>query len=137
MTPRDLAATHAAAFTQSRPWTASEFADLLTNPFTHCIGTPKAFALFQVIADEAELLTIATHPSYQRQGLGLLCMNDWHAKAAQLGATRAFLDVAADNRPAIALYHRCGYRVCGQRKGYYRRENGPNCDAIVMECALP
>ena len=72
MTPQDLAHTHAAAFTQSRPWTADEFADLLANRFTHyVVGNAQSFALFQVIADEAELLTIATHPSHQRQGLAL------------------------------------------------------------------
>lgn len=137
MTPQELASTHATAFTQSRPWTASEFSALLGNPFTHVTGTAKCFALFQVIVDEAELLTIATHPTHQRLGLGLSCMDIWHAKAAQLGATRAFLDVAADNLPALALYQRCGYRRCGQRKGYYTRSSGEYCDAIVMERALP
>ena len=133
MTPHEMAQTHAAAFTQSRPWTAAEFADLLANPFTHRVGSSDSFALFQVIADEAELLTIATHPTYQRRGLGLHCMADWHAKAKTLGAKRAFLDVAADNLPAIALYERCGYRPCGQRKGYYARKSGETCDAMVME----
>lgn len=136
MTPQEMAQTHTAAFTQSRPWTAAEFADLLANPFAYIVGSRDSFALFQVIADEAELLTIATHPAHQRQGLGLQCMTDWHANATTLGATRAFLEVAADNLPAIALYEQCGYRPCGLRKGYYPRESGKNCDAIVMEHAL-
>lgn len=136
MTPQELAHTHASAFTQSRPWTESEFADLLTNRFTHIIGSADSFALFQVIADEAELLTIATHSSQQRQGLALRCMQDWHAKAKTLGATRAFLDVAADNHPAIALYRRCGYTACGLRKGYYLRKNAEKIDAVVMACDL-
>ncbi|WP_170327153.1 GNAT family N-acetyltransferase [Ruegeria arenilitoris] len=136
MTPQDLAQTHAAAFTQSRPWTDREFADLLDNRFTHVVGNTESFALFQVIADEAELLTIATHPSHQRQGLALKSMREWHAKARNLGATRAFLDVASDNSPAIALYEQCGYTPCGLRKGYYLRENAEKIDAIVMECNL-
>ncbi|MFY2823628.1 GNAT family N-acetyltransferase [Ruegeria sp. MALMAid1280] len=136
MTPQDLAHIHAAAFTQSRPWTDQEFTDLLGNRFTHVIGNTESFALFQVIADEAELLTIATHPSRQRRGLALKSMHEWHATARKLGATRAFLDVAADNHPAIALYERCGYTPCGLRKGYYLRENDGKIDAIVMECDL-
>ncbi|MES0826293.1 GNAT family N-acetyltransferase [Ruegeria sp. SCP11] len=134
MTPQVLAHTHAAAFTQSRPWTAAEFADLLNNRFTHVIGNAKSFALFTVIADEAELLTIATHPDYQRKGLALCCMQDWQAKAKSLGATCAFLDVAEDNHPAIALYGRCGYVPCGRRRGYYPREKTGKIDAIVMAC---
>ncbi len=137
MTPQDMAETHAAAFTQSRPWTAVEFSELLRNRFAHVVGTPACFALFQVVSDEAELLTIATHPTHQRQGLAAACMKNWHSEAVRQGATRAVLDVAADNAPALALYEGFGYRTCGRRKGYYARESGPNCDAIVMDRALP
>ena len=137
MTPQEMASTHAAAFTQSRPWTAEEFTDLLENRFTLCVGDDRCFALVQVIAGEAELLTIATHPRFQRQGLALRCMECWHDRAVALQATRSFLDVASDNSAAIALYERCGYRRCGLRKGYYLRKNGDLSDAIVMECHLP
>lgn len=136
MTPQNLAETHAAAFTRSRPWTAEEFADLLSNRFTHVVGNAKSFALFQVIADEAELLTIATHPDAQRQGLASKRMQEWHSQAKALGATRSFLDVAADNLPAIALYTRFGYRSCGSRKGYYLRGNNQKIDAILMDLPL-
>jgi ribosomal-protein-alanine N-acetyltransferase len=136
MTPQEMAHIHAAAFTQSRPWSDREFADLLDNRFTHTIGNAESFALFQVIADEAELLTIATHPSHQRQGLALKSMQEWHAKARKMGATRAFLDVAANNHPAIALYQRSGYTQCGLRKDYYTTENAEKIDAILMECDL-
>lgn len=136
MTPENLAAIHAAAFTQSRPWGAGEFADLLTSRFTHLIGDARSFALFQVIADEAELLTIATHPKYQRQGLARQVMADWHSRAIQLGASRAFLEVAEDNDSAIALYKSCGYAPCGLRSAYYHRKTGPDVDAVVMECHL-
>ncbi|MEX0366895.1 MAG: GNAT family N-acetyltransferase [Ruegeria sp.] len=137
MTPEEMAATHAAAFTQSRPWTAREFADLLANRFTYPIGNAYCFALVQIIADEAELLTTAPHPDHQRQGLAWRCMAEWQAEAARHGAARAFLAVAADNAPAIALYQRCGYAPCGRRPGYYRRAGGENVDAILMERRLP
>lgn len=136
MTPEDLAAIHAAAFTQSRPWGAAEFADLLAGQFTHLVGDARSFALFQVISDEAELLTIATHPGHQRQGLARQVMTNWHNRAIQLGASRAFLEVAADNDSAIALYGSCGYTPCGLRSAYYHRKNGPDVDAVVMECLL-
>ncbi|NOD34999.1 MULTISPECIES: GNAT family N-acetyltransferase [unclassified Ruegeria] len=137
MTPDEMASTHVAAFTQSRPWSASEFESLLENAFTHYVGDARCFALYQVIAGEAELLTIATHPTVQRQGLALQTMRNWHKRAAALHASRAFLDVAADNEPAIALYKRCGYHRCGMRPNYYSRETGLKADALVMECRLP
>lgn len=137
MTPNQMAMTHAAAFTQSRPWTAVEFTDLLANRFTHVVGNADSFAVYQVIADAAELLTIATHPDHQRRGLALKTMAAWHAQAHQAGATHSVLDVAADNDPAILLYQRCGYAQCGIRRAYYLRENAPNMDALVMQRSLP
>ncbi|WP_299946944.1 GNAT family N-acetyltransferase [uncultured Ruegeria sp.] len=136
MTPQDMAHIHAAAFRQSRPWIAEEFTELLANRFIHVVGDKRSFALVQVIADEAELLTIATHPDHQRLGLARQIMADFHGHAKKIGASRAFLDVASDNMAAIALYEGCGYMACGKRKSYYLRENGPNVDAIVMECRL-
>ncbi|TMV10188.1 GNAT family N-acetyltransferase [Ruegeria sediminis] len=137
MSPEEMAVVHAAAFTQSRPWRADEFRDLLSNRFTHSIGNGQCFAVFQVVADEAELLTIATHPYHQRQGHARSLMDAWHSQAGKLGAARAFLDVAADNAPAIALYDSCGYAPIGLRRGYYRRPAGENVDAVLMERALP
>ncbi len=137
MTPQDMAEAHAAAFTQSRPWTAAEFSDLTASPFIHALGNKQAFALYQVVADGAELLTIATSPEHQRKGLARALMRGWHARAGQLGARHAVLDVAADNIPAIALYESCGYARCGLRPAYYQRPGAINVDAIVMERGLP
>lgn len=127
-----MAKLHAAAFTQARPWSAKEFSSLLDQRFCHLAGDAHCFALFRVIADEAELLTIATHPDAQRQGRAMACMSLWHDEARALGATHAFLDVAADNHAAMALYTACGYVQSGSRTGYYPRPDGAACDAILM-----
>lgn len=135
--PQHLAQTHTAAFTRSRPWSAQEFTDLLADPFTRCEGDATCFALYRVIADEAELLTIATHPDHQQRGLARRIMSRWHDRAASAGAKRAFLEVAHDNSAAIALYSCCGYTLCGRRRGYYPRAAGADADALVMERTLP
>jgi ribosomal-protein-alanine N-acetyltransferase len=132
-----MATTHAAAFTQSRPWSEAEFAALLDSRLTFAVGDARCFALVRVVVDEAELLTIATHPNHQRQGLARAVMKSWRAFAVQRGAETAFLEVAADNIPACDLYASCGFSTCGNRPGYYRRENGPAVDAILMRQALP
>ncbi|WP_240336707.1 GNAT family N-acetyltransferase [Tropicibacter sp. Alg240-R139] len=132
-----MADTHKAAFTQSRPWSETEFSDLLSNRFTYVVGDKSCFALIQVIAGEAELLTIATQPDHQRQGLAAQVMSAWHTQAISQGAGRAFLDVAVDNTPAIALYHRCGYALHTRRPGYYKRSDTESIDAIVMQRPLP
>jgi ribosomal-protein-alanine N-acetyltransferase len=49
---------------------------------------------------------------------------------------RMFLEVAAGNIAARALYDRAGYCECGRRKGYYQRPDATRDDAVVMEKAL-
>ena len=137
LTPEDMAATHAAAFTQSRPWRAAEFAALLEGTGCFATGDATCFALIRVVADEAELLTIATHPNRRRQGLARACMSAWMAEAAARGADHAFLEVAADNAPALALYAALGFARTGMRPGYYPRPEGPAADAVLMARRLP
>lgn len=133
MTPEQMATLHAAAFTQSRPWSAGEFASLLASPLCFAVGDNSCFALIRVVADEAELLTIATDPGHIRQGLAGQRMTEWHEQVQAQGVVRAFLEVAADNTSARALYAKCGYEQCGTRTGYYRRPNQSAVDAIVLQ----
>jgi [ribosomal protein S18]-alanine N-acetyltransferase len=128
-----MAILHAAAFTQSRPWSADEFASLISSPLCFAIGDSRCFALVRVIADEAELLTIATHPDQARQGLALQCMTQWQDQVQRRGAVRAVLEVADDNGAARALYAKCGFEHCGIRRGYYSRTPLPAVDAIVLQ----
>lgn len=137
LTPEAMARTHAAAFTQSRPWRAEEFAALLEFPGTFATGDATCFALMRVIADEAELLTIATHPDHRRRGLARACMAAWMEAAAARGATQAFLEVAHDNAAAIALYDAMGFHRSGLRPRYYPRSDGPAADAVIMMRNLP
>jgi ribosomal-protein-alanine N-acetyltransferase len=46
-----------------------------------------------------------------------------------------FLEVAADNLAAIALYQATGFIKVGVRKGYYPHPDGAK-DALVMRRAL-
>ncbi len=136
LTPEKMAATHAAAFTQSRPWRAAEFASLLDSPLVFAAGDARCFALVRAIADEAELLTIATDPAHQRQGLARSCMADWESAVRERGAAEIFLEVAEDNAPARALYRACGFAECGRRAGYYRRIGAKAADALLMRKAF-
>ncbi|WP_163025869.1 GNAT family N-acetyltransferase [Chachezhania antarctica] len=136
MTPDLMARIHLAAFAQSRPWTAGEFESLLSSKGTRAVGDDRAFALYRVTADEAELLTIATDPGHRRHGLARALMDLWQMEAHAMGAARAFLEVSADNGPAFTLYLSCGYEIVGRRKDYYQRMDGLSEDALVMQRTL-
>lgn len=137
MTPDAMAALHAACFTTPRPWSAMEFADLLTRTGVFCVTAPGGFAVGRVIAGEVELLTIAVDPARRREGTGRALMRDFETEACARKGETVFLEVAADNTAAIALYTACGYARAGQRRGYYRRPDGTSLDALVMTRQLP
>jgi ribosomal-protein-alanine N-acetyltransferase len=132
-----MAALHAAAMTTARPWSAAEFAALLAMPGAFATGDARAFAFGRVVLDEAELLTIATHPDYRRKGLARAAIAAFESEARARSAATAHLEVAADNAAALALYDGAGYRRTGLRRGYYRRGDSTPIDAVLMAKALP
>ncbi|MFU8776875.1 MAG: GNAT family N-acetyltransferase [Roseovarius sp.] len=137
MTPEILATCHARAFADSgRAWSAGEFATLLDSAFVFALGDARAFVLGRVIADEAEVLTLAADPDHRRKGLGRACLAVFDATARARGAATAFLEVAADNTPALALYRAAGYRETARRAGYYARGHGPKVDALILRKTL-
>lgn len=135
MTPESLAALHEAAQDGERGWTAEEFAALLASPHVWLIAGGMSLLLARAVAGEAEVLTLATHPSARRRGRARALLADFERQALARGADRAFLEVAADNAPARALYLSAGWREAGLRRGYYPRAGGA-ADAVVMERAL-
>lgn len=129
--PQALAALHAACFTLPRPWTGAEFASLLADPTTRLIAEAQGFALIRVAAGEAELLTLAVAPAARRRGLGRRLVAQALAAAQGAGAEAMFLEVAADNAPARALYAQAGFAEAGRRRAYYA-----GTDALVLRRAL-
>ncbi|MBN8290747.1 GNAT family N-acetyltransferase [Rhodobacter sp. NTK016B] len=134
MTPDQLAALHARAFTTPAPWHASGFAALLDSPFVFLTADPggHSFALGRVVAGEAELLTLATDPDRRRQGLARARLETFDAEARARGAESAFLEVAEDNAPARALYGACGWTAQGRRPGYYVAPTGQSVAALIL-----
>lgn len=136
MTPAAMAALHARCFTTPRPWTAAEFAALLAEPPVFATLAETGFALGRVVADEAELLTIAVAPEARRQGEGRALLDGFLRTARARGAETAFLEVAADNAAALALYRWSGFAEAGRRRGYYHSPGNPPVDALVMVKSL-
>lgn len=137
MTPAALAALHDAAFPDARGWTTEEFSSLLASPRVFLVECNDGFAIGRAVADEAELLTIAVAPTARRQGLGRILLARFEAAADTHGARRVFLEVAADNSPARALYESAGYVRIGTRPAYYARPGAIPATALVMHKPLP
>ena len=82
--------------------------------------------------DDADVQTIAVARSHQRTGLGRRIMDDLIAASAERGCGQLFLEVRADNAPAIELYKHLGFEQISVRTSYY----APGVDAVIMRLRL-
>jgi len=123
------------------PWSTEAVAGILALPgsfglIAQSAGRPLGFLLAQCAAGESEIINLAVAPEARRQGVGAALVGHAMARARTNGAQAMFLEVAADNEAARALYEREGFKQVGIRHDYYRK--GPNnyTDALVLRCEL-
>jgi [ribosomal protein S18]-alanine N-acetyltransferase len=137
VTPEVLASLHARSFRTPPPWSAADFAGFLSDPLAFLLVEGDAgFLLGRAVAGEAELLTLAVAPDARRRGLGRKLLARFLYQARLRGADDAFLEVSAENPPAIALYESAGFVRAGLRRGYYADPDGRRIDAMVLSRAL-
>lgn len=135
-----LAEIHANAF--RRGWSNAEFEALLVQRGVHAVvahsrrtfggPVPAGFILYRVVADEAEILSVAVAPGFRRRGIGRALMDEVLRHVYREGVTRIHLEVEDSNAAAIGLYKRAEFRESGTRKGYYRQGREAPGGALVM-----
>ncbi|MGL5837395.1 MAG: GNAT family N-acetyltransferase [Sphingorhabdus sp.] len=118
-------------------WTASQCLSILVLPDSQlylagCDKTMSGFALTRGVADEEELLLIATHPDHRERGIARQLVKAAVSNAQIKGRNRIFIEVRVNN-PAIAFYRKIGFSEVGRRRGYYSGPNGHRFDAITMQ----
>jgi ribosomal-protein-alanine N-acetyltransferase len=139
-----LAVMHAACFTAAwdQPWSATSFADVLAMPgaagWLIADGDePAGFIMVRHVLDEMEVILIAIDPLLRQRGLAGILLDTAIAAAQAAGIKSVFLEQAAPNFPARALYASRGFRAVGERRGYYRGATGEVADAIILRLDLP
>ena len=124
------------------PWSMGQFKEefagipktryfmVATNEENQIIG----YAGVLVVAPgvEADVLTVAVLPNYQKQGIATQFMGRLEAWAFEKRSPAMMLEVARENTPAIDLYKKLGYVAISRRPNYY----GPGQDADVMRKEL-
>ena len=120
-------------------WDAESIVRLIEHPasssFIAQIREPRALAGFvigRIAADEAEVLSIGVAPEWQRRGIGRQMAEGLVRAARRAEVKRLFLEVAADNDAAVALYEGLGFKIAGARKAYYQRAGRHNVDAVIL-----
>jgi ribosomal-protein-alanine N-acetyltransferase len=119
---------------EAAQWPAESYATLAASPsgiLLVCeVGTQViGFLAARQAADEAEILNIAIHEDFRRQGAASALVIAALEGFQRSDVVRIFLELRASNIAAHALYERHGFIYSGTRKAYYR---DPPEDAVCM-----
>lgn len=95
-------------------------------------GVVVAYLTAWRVADEVEIIQVATHPEVRREGHGRSLMAHAIALARARGDARVLLEVRPSNTPAVTLYRALGFVEVALRERYY--DDGE--DALVLALRL-
>lgn len=93
---------------------------------------PVGYASFRHVGAESELLRVAVDPSVRGRGIGRRLVEAGLQRLRDLGVSSCFLEVRPENRPALALYRRLGFRQVARRPRYF----ADGSDALVLETRI-
>ncbi len=130
------------------PWSKGIFKDCMQAGYCCWVIDEgllvRAYAIMQVVADEAHVLNLCVDPQYQYRGMGRRLLKQLIQVGAGHFAQVMLLEVRPSNKNAIALYHSEGFTQIGRRRKYYpnhknsgagAKENSRE-DALVLSRAL-
>lgn len=120
------------------PWSKQMFLGEMRHPHGHCFvirlegGPVLGFLCFRTLGEESELLNLAVHPRFRRQGIGTHLMDFYLGFCRKSRVKRCYLEVNRTNWPAIRLYENFTYRTVGVRPRFYQGK----FDALLLQRTL-
>ena len=76
------------------------------------------YFIFRRLLREYHILNIAVSPLRQKEGIGGIFLKDFLNDLKNISTV--FLEVKKSNFRAVNLYKKNGFKVCGERKKYYK-----------------
>lgn len=137
MTADDIDAVHQIELASfSMPWSRDSFErEINENALAHYFvaevdGTVVGYTGMWLIWDSANVTNVAVLPEYRCYGIGTALVKMMADKVRESGAETLMLEVRRSNERAQSVYRKLGFKVCGERKGYYEDNRE---DAILMD----
>lgn len=116
------------------PWSERSIASELENPLAHWLvavegKTVAGYVGSQTVMGETDMMNIAVHPEYRRQGIAQLLVDALVSDLKTMGSRCLTLEVRASNEPAKKLYEKLGFSLIGKRPRYY---HNPREDGLIL-----
>ncbi|WHP47229.1 ribosomal protein S18-alanine N-acetyltransferase [Mannheimia bovis] len=99
-------------------------------------GEIVAFAISQVVLDEATLFNIAVDPNFQGKGFGKRLLSELILQLQKRDIATLWLEVRESNITAQKLYDLLGFNEVTVRKNYYPTPEGGKENAVIMALYL-
>ena len=118
----------------SDPWSERSVASELNNPLAFWLvaddnGQVAGYIGSQSVMGETDMMNVAVHPDYRKQGIATALIVGLVEELRKLGSHCLTLEVRASNENAIRVYRKLDFQEVGCRKNYYRN---PKEDALIL-----
>lgn len=118
----------------SDPWSEKSVASEVGNPLSCWLvaldgETVAGYVGSQTVLDETDMMNVAVHPDFRRQGVARALILALTEELKKRGSHCLTLEVRASNDPARALYESLGFVLVRTRRNYY---HNPKEDALIL-----
>lgn len=116
------------------PWSENSIASELDNKLSLWLVALEddkvvGYVGSQTVLGETDMMNIAVHPDYRKQGIGTALIVGLIGALEKRGSHSLMLEVRVSNETAISVYRKLGFDEVGRRKNYYRN---PKEDALIL-----
>ena len=73
----------------------------------------------RILADKAELASLAIHPAYRRHGVGAALIDEAVKRVKAYGIDHIDLEVRKTNRAGLRFWKKTGFVLMGEQPGFY------------------
>lgn len=120
------------------PWSEHSVRNELHNAYSRwlvavCDGVVIGYIGAQIAADESDIMNVAIHPDFRRNGIATSLFCALEERLRGEGVCALLLEVRKSNTSAISLYGKMGFTTVGVRPNYYF---SPREDALIMRKEL-
>ncbi len=118
----------------SEPWSVDSLsAELLKDDSfffsAKLCGETVGYIGTNIVLDECYIANVAVNPDYRRKKIASALLEKATKNAKEKDCAFITLEVRKSNAPAISLYEKFGFEVCGERKNFYQN---PTENALIM-----